>query len=266
MKDKTVTADDSTTEEDLALEELVAGKASPEETQNEKASETDESADEEALAPEELVSGEGDSTASEEQDEEDLALEELVGGEKVTGGDSEEGAVSDINGSADEEVLAPEELVSGQGESAVEQQEEDDEEILALETPAETETAEKKQLHKARKAQKKKKSKKTAPNKDTEDLETLDGAGLSNEEKDDLEKLITGLKQEQSASGSPEAIENLQKQLKIMHKRVVQLGKMVLKYDSKLKSCYEVMRLYHKKSEIMNKRIDAIAAAVKGKK
>ncbi len=188
-----------------------------------------------------------------------------MGGEQVTGGNSEGGAVSDIDGSADEEAFALEELVSGQDDSAVEQQEED-EEILTLETLAETEMAGKKQLRKVPKAQKKKKSKKTAPNKDSEDVETLGSAGLSNEEKDDLEKLITGLKQEQSASGSPEAMENLQKQLKVMHKRVVQLGKMVLKYDNKLKSCYEVMRLYHEKSEIMNKRIDVIAEAIKGKR
>ena len=91
---------------------------------------------------------------------------------------------------------------------------------------------------------------------------TITGGGLSDEERGDLEKLIKGLNDESLSGTSAAVVKRLQKQVKATQKRVVELNKMLLAYDRKLKSCYEIMRLHHEKAEIMNRRIDAVVEAM----
>lgn len=92
----------------------------------------------------------------------------------------------------------------------------------------------------------------------------LDG-GLSEDEKDDLERLIKGFKDEQSPGVSIAVLEGLQKQAQALQNRVVQLTKIVKKYDNRMKTYSEVLRLYNEKTELMNRRMDKIENLIKGK-
>lgn len=105
-------------------------------------------------------------------------------------------------------------------------------------------------------------AKKTRSNKNAAQL----GTGLSDGERDDLQKLIKGLKEEQPSSERGAALEDIQKQIKSMSKRLAELGVMLLKHDARMKSFHEIMRLYCQKSEAMNKRMDAIIEAIKGER
>lgn len=88
--------------------------------------------------------------------------------------------------------------------------------------------------------------------------------GLSDEEKEDLDKLIKGLKQDQPNAQAGATPEDIQKQIKSMMENLTQLVEMLLKFDTKMKSLYEIVRLSYEKGEMMNKRIDAIVGSMKG--
>jgi hypothetical protein len=92
----------------------------------------------------------------------------------------------------------------------------------------------------------------------------LDG-GLSEDEKDDLERLIKGLRDEQLPGGNVAVVEGLQKQAEALQDRVVQLTKIIKKYDYRMKTYAEVLRLYNEKTELMNRRMDKIEDLIKGK-
>jgi len=88
--------------------------------------------------------------------------------------------------------------------------------------------------------------------------------GLSDEEKEDLDKLIKGLKQDQPNAQAGATPEDMQKQMKSMTENLTQLAETLLKFDTKMKSLYEIVRLSYEKSEVMNKRIDAIVGSMQG--
>jgi hypothetical protein len=90
--------------------------------------------------------------------------------------------------------------------------------------------------------------------------------GLSDEEKADLEKLITGLKQDPSEAQPGASSEELQKQVQSMTENLTQLVEMLLKFDTKIRVLYDIVRLSHQKSDMMNRRIDALIESVKGAK
>jgi hypothetical protein len=96
-----------------------------------------------------------------------------------------------------------------------------------------------------------------------DETQTELNVGLSEEEKDDLEKLIKTLKSEQSPATSGATLEDVQKQVISMGEHIAQLSEMLLKFDMRIKSIYKIIRLFHKKSETMNERIDAIIRYVK---
>ena len=89
------------------------------------------------------------------------------------------------------------------------------------------------------------------------------GASLSDEEKEDLEDLVKTLKQDEPASPSAQAGEDIYTQVTSVSKGLVEFTEMVLKLDNRMKSFYEMVRLFHEKSEIMNRRIDAIMESMK---
>jgi hypothetical protein len=97
---------------------------------------------------------------------------------------------------------------------------------------------------------------------DTFDSEQTQAGGLSDEERGDLEKLITGLREESFEGASPAVMKEVRRQLKVTDARVAKLGKMVLACDRRLRACYEAMRLHQEKTELMNRRIDALVAAM----
>jgi Mg2+ and Co2+ transporter CorA len=90
--------------------------------------------------------------------------------------------------------------------------------------------------------------------------------GLSEEEKEDLEKLIKEFKSEQPVSISDITLEDVQGQIRSMGERLAQLSEMLLQSDTRLKSLYTILRLSYQKSEDMNERIDAIIKSITGMK
>jgi hypothetical protein len=82
---------------------------------------------------------------------------------------------------------------------------------------------------------------------------------LSDEEKDDLDRMIKDFNRERSTLMESPDDEN---QLKVMKDRFEQLGDVILKINDRVDSLYEIMRLMHQKSEIVNAQIDEIRQAL----
>jgi len=82
--------------------------------------------------------------------------------------------------------------------------------------------------------------------------------GLSDEEKADLESMISDF----SADRPDQAISapniDMQDKADELHKKFSQMGEIVLKINKRMDAFYEIVQLIHQKSEIMNKRIDML--------
>jgi hypothetical protein len=85
---------------------------------------------------------------------------------------------------------------------------------------------------------------------------------LSDEEKNDLDQMIKDFNRERSTllEGSDE--EDSKAQLQGLKDRFDQLGDVIQKMNNRVDSLYEIMRLMHQKSEILNARIDDIRDAL----
>ena len=90
--------------------------------------------------------------------------------------------------------------------------------------------------------------------------------GLSDAEKDDLEEMIKAFRNKQSGAPEPPASEDVQKQILSISENLAQYGDILLKFDTKLKLLYGILRLSDQKNRIMNQRIDAILELLKGQK
>jgi hypothetical protein len=88
--------------------------------------------------------------------------------------------------------------------------------------------------------------------------------GLSNAEKDDLEEMIKAFRKKQSATPETLASEDVQKQILSIGENLAQYGDILLKFDTKLKLLYGILRLSDQKNKIMNQRIDAVIELLKG--
>ena len=99
-----------------------------------------------------------------------------------------------------------------------------------------------------------------------EDTQTEIVIGLSDEEKDDLEKMIKTFREDRSEGASISSIEDVQKQIGYISENLAQLGDTLLKFDEKMKSFYEIIHLYFRKDEILNRRIDDIVKIMKGQR
>ena len=88
--------------------------------------------------------------------------------------------------------------------------------------------------------------------------------GLSDAEKDDLEEMIKAFRKKQSAAPETPASEDEQKQILSIGENLAQYGDILLKFDSKLKLLYGILRLSDQKNRIMNQRIDAVIEVLKG--
>ena len=88
--------------------------------------------------------------------------------------------------------------------------------------------------------------------------------GLSDAEKDDLEEMIKAFRKKQSAAPETLASEDVQKQILSMSENLAQYGDILLKFDTKLKLLYGILRLSDQKNRIMNLRIDAVIELLKG--
>lgn len=88
-------------------------------------------------------------------------------------------------------------------------------------------------------------------------------AGLSDEEKNDLENMIKSFAAESDSSAPALSLEDIQKQISEINGRLAYLTEMFLKMDKRMQPLYETIRLSHQKSEIMNQRIDLIINSIK---
>ena len=78
---------------------------------------------------------------------------------------------------------------------------------------------------------------------------------LSDEEKDDLDRMIQDFNQKRNAQLDQTDIDIVDQQLKAMQDRFEQLGDVILKINDRVDSLYEILRLMHQKSEILDARI-----------
>ncbi len=93
-------------------------------------------------------------------------------------------------------------------------------------------------------------------------IDALD-TGLSEAEKEDLEKMIGEFRRDRSQDAPGESREPIQAQMDRLSRRLADLSERVLRSDRQMADLVEVMRLSHQKSELLNQRLDAVIAALK---
>ena len=93
----------------------------------------------------------------------------------------------------------------------------------------------------------------------------LDGLpdGLSEAEKDDLEKMIAEFRRQRRQDPFADAGDPPQAQLDSITRRLADLTEMFLNIDHRMAHLVGVIRLSHQKSEILSQRLDAVIAALK---
>ena len=87
--------------------------------------------------------------------------------------------------------------------------------------------------------------------------------GLSEEEKADLENMITAFKAERETDHSELSMTEMKAKLSDMNERMIQMGESILKFDRRMKSFHEIIRLFFQKGEIMNERIGFIIESMR---
>jgi len=91
-------------------------------------------------------------------------------------------------------------------------------------------------------------------NKNTKEIDF----SLSEEEKNDLDRMIQDFNRERSALLKSTSNDEVDKQLQVMKERFDQLSDVILKINDRVDSLYEILQLMHQKSEILNSRIEEL--------
>jgi uncharacterized coiled-coil DUF342 family protein len=87
--------------------------------------------------------------------------------------------------------------------------------------------------------------------------------GLSEEEKRDLETMISEFQMERTASDPVMDMAAIQQQIEAINKRMEYLSNMFLTIDRRLKPLYEIIRMTFEKSELLNQRINALIESIR---
>ena len=87
--------------------------------------------------------------------------------------------------------------------------------------------------------------------------------GLSEQEKKDLEQLISDFQTERSQNLPSDDIAEIQLQIDTINKRLAYLTNMFLTLDRRIKPLYETVRLNYQKSEILNQRISVLIESIR---
>jgi hypothetical protein len=87
--------------------------------------------------------------------------------------------------------------------------------------------------------------------------------GLAEEERKDLENLVGVFKDERFSPSLNAAPEDLQKQIIFLKEKITRMSVVLLALDKKMRSLYEVVRLFYRKTEVMNERINDVIKLVK---
>jgi len=90
--------------------------------------------------------------------------------------------------------------------------------------------------------------------------------GLSDDEKNDLEKMISVFREKQSVQPDGTVSEDVQEQVLSMSENLANYGDILLKFDAKIKLLHGILRLSDKKNRILSQRIDAVIELLKGQK
>ena len=85
--------------------------------------------------------------------------------------------------------------------------------------------------------------------------------GLSDEEKADLESMISDFSADRSAQPAIAPGIDLQDKVEELQNKFSQMGEIVLKINKRMDAFYEIVQLMHQKSDIMNRRIDLLIDA-----
>ena len=88
-------------------------------------------------------------------------------------------------------------------------------------------------------------------------------AGLSEEEKNDLEQMIQEFQNSRTTAEPGDDIATLQQQLNTMNKHLAHLTNMILTFDQRIKPLNETIRLTFQKSEILNQRINMLIDSIR---
>ena len=89
--------------------------------------------------------------------------------------------------------------------------------------------------------------------------------GLSEEERTELTQLITELRTDKQAGSFETAALTAEHDLKTMQEQLSRCSEIILNFDARLKSLYDIVCLFYEKSTIMNERINTIADAMVSK-
>ena len=87
--------------------------------------------------------------------------------------------------------------------------------------------------------------------------------GLSDQEKQDLEKLINEFQTERIQTERTGNTVEIQEQIDTINKRLAYLTSMFLTLDRRIKPLYETIRLTHQRSEILSKRISILMESIR---
>jgi hypothetical protein len=87
--------------------------------------------------------------------------------------------------------------------------------------------------------------------------------GLSEAEKDDLEKMLGEFRREPPMDVPSAEKASVQSQLDRITRRLADLTEKVLHLDRQMAPLMEIIRLSHQKSELLSQRLDAVIAALK---
>jgi hypothetical protein len=87
--------------------------------------------------------------------------------------------------------------------------------------------------------------------------------GLSEEEKHDLEQMISDFQKERAANESSHDIDALHHQMETISERLASLTRMFLTIDRQIKPLFESVRLTYRKSEILNQRINTLINSIR---
>lgn len=88
-------------------------------------------------------------------------------------------------------------------------------------------------------------------------------AGLSEEEKHDLEEMIIDFQKQRSLEVPPNDMAALRQQIDTINNRLEYLTNTLLTLDRRIKPLYETIRLTHQKTEILNHRINSLIKSIR---
>jgi hypothetical protein len=89
--------------------------------------------------------------------------------------------------------------------------------------------------------------------------------GLSTEERNELEQLITVLRTDKQADTAEIPAPTAEHDLTTLQEQVSRCSEIILNFDARLKSLFDIVCLFYEKSTRMNERINTIADAISSK-